>query len=215
MPQIFSSERPVQRRAAVGPHAATENDSHISALQRQADASPVQRRLGDLQQMAAQRMEDEEMMQGKAKPGGLDAVQRVEEEDLMQGKAAAGGLSEAPAQRQEAASGGSGGLPGGLQAGIESLSGYDMSDVKVHYNSSEPAQLNAHAYAQGTDIHLASGQEKHLGHEAWHVVQQKQGRVQPTMGLGGVAINDSAALESEADTMGAKALQTKPENGTR
>ncbi|MEM7041075.1 MAG: DUF4157 domain-containing protein [Bacteroidota bacterium] len=35
----------------------------------------------------------------------------------------------------------------------------------------------AHAYDQGTDIHIGPGQEKHLPHEAWHVVQQKQGRV--------------------------------------
>ena len=69
------------------------------------------------------------------------------------------------------------GLPGHLKMGIESLSGYSMDDVKVHYNSSKPAQLQAHAYAQGTDIHLGPGQEKHLPHEAWHVVQQKQGRV--------------------------------------
>jgi hypothetical protein len=56
-----------------------------------------------------------------------------------------------------------------------------MDNVKVHYKSSKPAQLNAHAYAQGADIHLAPGQEKHLPHEAWHVVQQAQGRVKPTM----------------------------------
>lgn len=35
-------------------------------------------------------------------------------------------------------------------------------------------------YSQGTDIHIGPGQEKHLPHEAWHVVQQKQGRVKPT-----------------------------------
>lgn len=100
------------------------------------------------------------------------------------------------------------GLPHQLKAGIESLSGYSMDDVKVHYNSSKPAQLNAHAYAQGTDIHVASGQEKHLAHEAWHVVQQKQGRVQPTKQLKGkVNINDDTRLEREADMMGAKALQ--------
>ena len=45
-----------------------------------------------------------------------------------------------------------------------------MDDVNVHYNSNKPAQLQAHAYAQGTDIHLGPGQEKHLPHEAWHVV---------------------------------------------
>ena len=102
------------------------------------------------------------------------------------------------------------GMPDDLKQGIESLSGQDMSDVKVTYNSDKPAQLQAHAYAQGTDIHIAPGQEKHLPHEAWHVVQQKQGRVQPTMQMkGNVNVNDDAGLEKEADVMGQKALQLK------
>lgn len=102
------------------------------------------------------------------------------------------------------------GLPNNLKSGIENLSGQSMDDVKVHYNSDKPAQLNAHAYAQGSDIHIASGQEKHLPHEAWHVVQQKQGRVQPTMQMKGkVNINDDTGLEKEADMMGDKALQPK------
>jgi len=100
------------------------------------------------------------------------------------------------------------GLPNQLKSGIENLSGYAMDDVKVHYNSDKPAQLNAHAYAQGTNIHIASGQEKHLPHEAWHVVQQKQGRVKPTTQLKEkVNINDDKGLEKEADVMGAKAAQ--------
>jgi len=99
------------------------------------------------------------------------------------------------------------GLPDNLKSGIENLSGMSMDDVKVHRNSDKPAQLNAHAYAQGTDIHLASGQEKHLPHEAWHVVQQKQGRVKPTKQMKSkVNINDDAGLEREADVMGAKAI---------
>jgi len=82
-----------------------------------------------------------------------------------------------------------------------------LDHVKVHYNSAQPAQLNALAYAQGTDIHIAPGQEQHLPHEAWHVVQQAQGRVQPTMQMkDGVPVNDDAGLEHEADVMGAKAL---------
>ncbi len=98
------------------------------------------------------------------------------------------------------------GLPDTLKSGIEHLSGYSMDDVKVHYNSSKPQELQAHAYAQGSQIHLAPGQEKHLPHEAWHVAQQKQGRVQPTKQLKNkVAINDDAGLEREADLMGAKA----------
>ncbi|WP_296428497.1 DUF4157 domain-containing protein [Yoonia sp.] len=99
------------------------------------------------------------------------------------------------------------GLPDGLKSGIESLSGMSMDGVKVHRNSDKPAQVGAHAYAQGTNIHLAPGQEQHLPHEAWHVVQQAQGRVKPTVQMKGVAINDDAGLENEADVMGAKALQ--------
>ena len=56
-----------------------------------------------------------------------------------------------------------------------------MDDVKVQYNDDKPVQLNAQAFAQGTDIHISPGQEKHLPHEAWHVTQQKQGRIQPSM----------------------------------
>lgn len=105
------------------------------------------------------------------------------------------------------------GLPDNLKSGIENLAGYSMNDVKVHYNSSQPATLQAHAYAQGTDIHIAPGQEKHLPHEAWHVVQQKQGRVKPTMQMkGNVNVNDDAGLEKEADVMGGKALQQRSLN---
>ncbi len=99
------------------------------------------------------------------------------------------------------------GLPIQLKSGVENLSGFSLNDVKVHYNSPKPAQLQAHAYAQGTDIHVASGQEKHLPHEAWHVVQQKQGRVQPTLQMkGGVNVNDNEGLETEADIMGERAM---------
>ncbi len=100
------------------------------------------------------------------------------------------------------------GLPDQLKSGIENLSGYSMDNVKVHYNSNKPAQLQAHAYAQGTDIHIGPGQEKHLPHEAWHVVQQKQGRVMPTMKMkSGARVNDDQGLEREADLMGAKTKQ--------
>ncbi|MFB2772413.1 DUF4157 domain-containing protein [Pelatocladus sp. BLCC-F211] len=97
------------------------------------------------------------------------------------------------------------GLPDQLKAGIENLSGMAMDDVKVHYNSSKPPELQALAYTQGTDIHVAPGQEKHLPHEAWHVVQQMQGRVKPTIQMKEVGINDDARLEREADVMGEKA----------
>ncbi|NEO17659.1 MAG: DUF4157 domain-containing protein [Moorea sp. SIO3F7] len=101
------------------------------------------------------------------------------------------------------------GLPDRLKGGIENLSGYSMDDVRVHYNSVKPAQLQALAYAQGTEIHVGPGQEKHLPHEAWHVVQQKQGRVKPTKHANGVAYNDDRAKEKEAEKMGEMATSTK------
>lgn len=99
------------------------------------------------------------------------------------------------------------GLPDGLKTGIENLSGMAMDDVLVHYNSSKPAGVQALAYTQGTDIHVGPGQEHHLPHEAWHVVQQKHGRVAPTAHLKGVAINDDARLEQEANEVGEKAAR--------
>lgn len=98
-------------------------------------------------------------------------------------------------------------LPVNLKNAIEQSSGFSMDDVSVHYNSDKPVRLNALAYAQGTDIHLAPGQEKHLAHEAWHVVQQKQGRVEGTeQHESGAVINTCSHLEREADIKGRKAV---------
>ena len=136
----------------------------------------------------------------KQKPSG-EPLQRVkEEEELLQKKSAQPNRT---------------GLPDNLKTGIESLSGLSMDPVKVHYNSAQPAQLNALAYTQGTDIHVAPGQEKHLPHEAWHVVQQAQGRVKPTMQMkDGVPVNDDAGLEREADVMGAIAKKEPAISGS-
>lgn len=101
------------------------------------------------------------------------------------------------------------GMPDNLKEGIESLSGFSMDDVRVHYNSSKPATVQALAYTQGTDIHVAPGQEKHLPHEAWHVAQQMAGRVSPTTNINGMPVNDNVELEREADLMGEKAVQCK------
>ncbi|MEA3031645.1 MAG: hypothetical protein QOG13_2970 [Sphingomonadales bacterium] len=103
------------------------------------------------------------------------------------------------------------GLPDRLKAGVESLSGLAMDDVRVHFDSAKPAQLEALAYTQGSEIHVGPGQERHLPHEAWHVVQQKQGRVRPTIQTKGVTINDDAALEREADLLGGQAAAKSAE----
>lgn len=98
------------------------------------------------------------------------------------------------------------GLPDNLKAGIRILSGLSLDHVSVHYNSPRPAELDALAYTQGSNIYIAPGQEHFLPHEAWHVVQQAQGRVKPTMQLKGVRINNDARLEMEADMMGEKVV---------
>ncbi|MDY7003255.1 MAG: DNA/RNA non-specific endonuclease [Cyanobacteriota bacterium] len=118
-----------------------------------------------------------------------------------------------PIQKQEDSIPNQTGLPDNLKAGVENLSGYSLDNVRVHYNSPKPPQLQALAYTQGTDIHVAPGQEKHLPHEAWHVVQQMQGRVKPTMQMKGFGVNDDRGLEHEADLMGTEALQVKPTFG--
>ncbi|MBQ7081324.1 MAG: DUF4157 domain-containing protein [Fibrobacter sp.] len=117
------------------------------------------------------------------------------------------------AQRAEAPRPNNTGMPDNLKSGIESLSGFSMDDVRVHYNSSKPATVQALAYTQGTDIHVAPGQEKHLPHEAWHVAQQMAGRVSPTTNINGMPVNDNVGLEHEADVMGEKAVQCKKDDG--
>jgi Domain of unknown function (DUF4157) len=120
-----------------------------------------------------------------------------------QGEPLQGGFG--PAQNKENKTG----LPDKLKAGIENLSGMSMDDVRVHYHSSKPAQVQALAYTQGTEIHMGPGQEKHLAHEVWHVVQQKQGRVKPTLQAKSMVINDDEGLEREADVMGAKIVRER------
>jgi len=132
-------------------------------------------------------------------------MQPMEEEELMQGKFASG-LADTLQTKPEASQNNTG-MPDHLKSGLEKLSSMNLSSVRVHHNSSKPAQLNALAYTQGQDIHVGPGQEKHLPHEGWHAVQQMQGRVNPMMQANGVSINDDADLEREADVMGAKALQ--------
>jgi hypothetical protein len=141
--------------------------------------------------------EEEELFEGERAP-----LQRlsVEDEGIMQGKLTSPAVQlEAESQPNDT------GLPDSLKAGIENLSGVSLDGVRVHYDSPEPAQLSALAYTKGSDIHVAPGQEQHLGHEAWHVVQQMQGRVQATTEVRGAAINDDPALEREADVMGSRA----------
>lgn len=105
-------------------------------------------------------------------------------------------------------------LPSEVRAKMEAAFGSDFSDVRVHVGH-EASRIGAIAYTWGSNIHFAPGHynphtlqgQKILGHELWHVVQQKSGRVQNPFG-GGVAVVQDHALEAEADRMGEKAALT-------
>jgi len=124
-----------------------------------------------------------------------------EDEEPKQGKF--------PAQLKAA----SGGIPDGVRCGMERELGSDFSDVRVHADSGKATEVGALAYTQGSDIHFAPGQfspdtsagRQLLGHELTHVVQQREGRVQPTTEVAGMPVNDDPSLENEADRLGSKA----------
>lgn len=109
------------------------------------------------------------------------------------------------------------GIPLQMKEKFENLSGFSFDDVKVHYNSDKPAQLQALAYTQGNQVYVAPGQERHLGHELGHVVQQKQGVVKPTMNINRTLINDDPLLEADANRKTiqcATIAKNKPLNNT-
>jgi len=105
-------------------------------------------------------------------------------------------------------------LPSEVRSKMETAFGADFSDVRVHVGH-EASRIGAIAYTWGTNIHFAPGHynphtlqgQKVLGHELWHVVQQKSGRVKNPFGSG-VAVVQDHALEAEADRMGLKAALT-------
>lgn len=74
------------------------------------------------------------------------------------------------------------GMPNNLRQGMERLSGQNMADVRVHTNSAQPAQVQAHAYARGNSAQLSPDQARHLPHEMSHVQQQRVGAVRPAVG---------------------------------
>lgn len=201
----YSSTRTTDKSTSNNNYAGS-NANHtmpaVSVLQKAVPDEELQMKSAVVQK--AEPEEEELTLQGKF----TTQLQAPEEEELpLQGKFTvqkAALPEEEPLQMKPNNTG----MPNNLKSGIENISGYSMDAVNVHYNSPKPAQLQALAYAQGTDIHVGPGQEQHLPHEAWHVVQQMQGRVQPTMQMKeGVAVNDDKGLESEADNMGAKAMQ--------
>jgi hypothetical protein len=207
------------QRARINPKSLTHAD--VMQLQRTIGNKAVGRLLTEIGlipskatqvqpvQMQPTPEEEKEPLQGKI----AESIQRQEipkEEEPLQGKMAdTVQRQEIPEEEEplQTKRENDTGMPDNLKAGVENLSGIDMSNVRVHYNSDKPAKVGALAHTQGTNIHVAPGQEKYLPHEAWHVVQQTQGRVKPTMQLKGLAVNDNEGLELEADEMGEKSTR--------
>ena len=143
--------------------------------------------------------EEEEPMEMKS------AVQRQPEEEEELPAAA---KFEKPLQRKPTNTG----MPEEVQAKMEGAFNTSFSDVKVHADSSKAPEVGALAYTQGTDIHFAPGQyqpdtgkgQQLLGHELTHVVQQSEGKVQPTTEVAGMPVNDNPSLERKADEMARK-----------
>ena len=217
-----------QRLVDNSPRVTAQREQMKSAfgmpVQRQGAAEEEEPLQGKFAAMQRQGLEEEEPLQGKFETaqrqgrkekelgqGKFEEIQRQgledEERQMKQGV-----RTETPTQfeRDPAPRENDTGLPDKLKSGIESLSGISLDNVQVHYNSSQPARLSALAYALGTNIHVAPGQENHLPHEAWHVVRQALGCARPTTQLkDGVPINDDDGLEHEADVKGAKAFTTE------
>lgn len=116
-----------------------------------------------------------------------------------------------------AASGGGPGmeLPDATRQHMEAAFGADLSDVRVHEDA-RATDLGAAAFAEGSDLHFASGRfaptteagRALIGHELVHVLQQRAGRVRGAQGKhAGGSVNLDSALEAEADELGTAAAR--------
>ena len=88
-------------------------------------------------------------------------------------------------------------IPAYLKSQAERKSGCDLSNVKVHYNSTKPADYQAVGIAQKNTLHLAPFHENKIKHEVVHIVQQKQNTF-PVCQQRGSVVSDSR-LEQEAN----------------
>ncbi len=216
--RMAEEEEPLQGKFSDAIQRMSEEDEPLQGkmsgtIQRMAEEEePLQGKMSSpIQRMA----EEEEPLQGKMN----GPIQRMaEEEEPLQGKMIRPIQRKSnrtrTIQRQSATSAK---LPNLVQSKMEGAMGADFSGVNIHTESQNATNVGALAYAQGNDVHFAPGQydpqstngQELIGHELAHVVQQREGRVQPTTQAKGVPVNDDKGLEAEADDMGRKAAQMK------
>jgi hypothetical protein len=149
-----------------------------------------------------------ELLEARSGDAGAGTVQRKEATDKAAGPSGGAALP---------ADGGGTAMPKDVQSRMEKVFGTSLAAVRIHIGP-RAAALGAKAYTQGTEIHFAPGEyqpespagQTLLGHELAHVIQQSAGRVSATSKAHGVAVNEDAGLEAEADEMGAKAARGEP-----
>jgi|GEM_PF-6753313 len=215
-------EEPVQRKGPV-PIQFFEAETEEEPIQRKGpvplqfhateEEEPIQR-LGPVPLMVAKDHEEEPIQRRSPIPLQFYSTETEEESIQRRGPVPAVWVEHETSNEQshEIASDK---LPPTVQAKMENSFGEDFSDVSIHKDSPQSKELNAYAHTQGNDIHFAPGMynpesqkgQELLGHELTHVVQQRQGRVQPTVQKKGININDDEGLEKEADEMGEKAAK--------
>jgi hypothetical protein len=179
-------------------------------------------RAGDREQQGSEGGEREVEAAGAGEAGpmrtlidrfGVAGAQRIIQRKVAQRRAAEAAQA-APAQ-PPAEKGAGAPLPGPVRAKMEAAFGADLADVRVHQDE-RAAAMGAQAYAEGPNLHFAPGQydphgaagQELLGHELAHVVQQRAGRVAAgPQAKGGTPVVEDAALESEADAVGARAAR--------
>src|SRR4029453_13184450 len=106
-------------------------------------------------------------------------------------------------------------LPSPIQPQVANSLGTDLSGVTMVPGSAAAVHIKANAFTQGETVHFAPGKyapgtdsgRALIGHELAHVVQQRQGRVSPTVQAHVLAINMASGLEAEADRMGQAAAR--------
>ena len=140
----------------------------VVQLQAIVNDSPRVQAQGKLQEMVDS--SPRQLTQQQQSVGMFDqSVQRQgpEDEELLQGKMA-------PIQRQGVEVGGQNctGMPDSLKGRMQTLSGLDLSGVRVHHNSAKPAQLNALGYLDvgsqpGGVIQPAWLKSDEKGHRKW------------------------------------------------
>ena len=144
--QLMEEEEPLQGKFETVQKIEEEEplQGKFETIQKVEEEEPLQGKFETVQKVeeeeplqgkfeTIQKVEEEEPLQGK-----FETIQKVEEEEPHQGKFETIQKVEPPKNTSK-----QNGLPGNLKSGIEQLSGYSMDDVKVHYNSSQPAQLQA------------------------------------------------------------------------